>query len=866
MSGFWRFTNNYGSRVSTILDRDDILLEDLLDERDTIPELLASNVKLTEYLRQDEVLEALVSFIVEDDDYQRKEALGNSRQGVSDSEKQSSTVENGDISSIPSDDKNNDKPQETNTDKNSTTNGNITNGDDKEVVYHTDDDNKDDDDEDDEDDDDDDDTEIESESEIHTRRAQVAAEILSVDVWSITDTFMENTELLQRLWNVLDKPAPLPIFSATYFMKINEHLLDMKTPEMIQFILNEPNLVERFVRHIETPPLMDFMLKVISTDKPDSSTGVIEVLKTQNLISSLISFLSPEISSSIQSAASDFLKAFITISANNAENTTIGPNELSRELVSEKIVRMLLDNMVKGGTGLSNGVGIVIEIIRKNNSDYDPVPVVYVSLESHPPSPKDPIYLGTLVRIFSDAIPMFTRMLKIDNEKTLETPFGEIEPLGFERFKICELIAELIHCSNMSLLNEKRGEDIVKERDQVREVLILKQNELRDDEVFNEDEIIINEIEKLDLNRPDIEQQKEIDNEDSEIQIIQDETSIRENPVVGDLLKISLFDNEIIITILKMFFKFPWNNFLHNVVFDIVQQILNAHMDVGFNKFLAIDLFDRCQITNLIIHGHNDCLKYEQDNRLRLGYMGHLTLIAEEVVKFTSLNIHHTNAKSIIIDDAIEKEDWIHYVDDILVDIRNKYNSVLGSDGKQMNEHDMELFQKYYGSYEDEEEEDDEEDDDLINDEQNNKERNNNDDDQDDVDEEILNDDQDDDKYFDSDEEFRMNNDTTNDDMGNIHDHNGDYDNDDEISWSNQSDVVDSEIGGHPYHEMSAGGLDDGLIGDVDVDEEDFDDLDHLEDDYEDPNDDGMSYRKANHPLYQADGSLRSTSNENLES
>lgn len=815
MSGFWRFTNNYGSRVSTILDSADVSLEDLLDERDTIPELLGSNVKLTEYLRQDSVLGALVDFIVADDAYQRREALetAEAQKGTSsdaeacdidveanpsvDSENQGGTLGNSGTEEKAS----NTQPDEPETDASS--------------------------------DDDADDTEdaadVETEAEIHTRRAQVAAEILSVDVWSITDTFMESTDLLRRLWAVLDTPAPLPIFSATYFMKINEHLLDMKTPEMIQFILSEPNLVERFVRHIETPPLMDFMLKVISTDKPDSSTGVIEVLKEQKLIASLIGFLSPETPSSVQSAASDFLKAFITISANNAENTTIGPNELSRELVSEPIVQMLLDNMIKGGTGLSNGVGIVIEIIRKNNSDYDPVPVVYVSLESHPPSSKDPIYLGTLVRIFSEAIPVFTKMLEVDNEKTLATPFGKIEPLGFERFKICELVAELIHCSNMSLLNEKRGEAIVRERDQVREILIQKHAALKDED--NEEESIIAEIEKLDLNRPDIEQQREIDNEEGELGD-QTEEAIRAAPVVGDLLKISLFDNKIIVRILDMFFKFPWNNFLHNVVFDIVQQILNAHMDVGFNKFLAVDLFDRCHITDLIVDGHNSCLKYEEENGLRLGYMGHLTLIAEEVVKFTSLDAHHTCERAVVIDEAIANAEWTHYVDDILVDIRNKYNSVLGSDGKQMNEHDMELFQKYYGSYEEEEEEDEEDDE-----EDEGRHNDNNDEDDDE------------DRYFDSD--------SGEEGTEPIEELEGlgassaleplDSDASDDIAWTTPADVVDSEMGGHPYHEMSAGGLDDEL-GDAIVDE-DFED-------YEDPNDDGMSYRRANHPLYQADGSL----------
>jgi hypothetical protein len=39
----------------------------------------------------------------------------------------------------------------------------------------------------------------------------------------------------------------------------------------------------------------------------------------------------------------------------------------------------------------------------------------------------------------------------------MKTSIGEQMPLGFERLKICELFAELLHCSNMSNLNA--GED-----------------------------------------------------------------------------------------------------------------------------------------------------------------------------------------------------------------------------------------------------------------------------------------------------------------------------------------------------------------------------------------------------------------------
>ena len=133
------------------------------------------------------------------------------------------------------------------------------------------------------------------------------------------------------------------------------------------------------------------------------------------------------------------------------------------------MVEKLIKIMLKGGTSLSNAVGIIIEIIRKNNSDYDFVQVMYTTLKTHPPHDRDPIHLIHLIKSFAEHMPDFSRLLNEISLPALETTFGEIEPLGFERFKICELIAELLHCSNMSLLNEANGEAVVKERDEARE-------------------------------------------------------------------------------------------------------------------------------------------------------------------------------------------------------------------------------------------------------------------------------------------------------------------------------------------------------------------------------------------------------------
>ncbi|EGW29852.1 uncharacterized protein SPAPADRAFT_157951 [Spathaspora passalidarum NRRL Y-27907] len=678
MSGsFWKFTNGFTSlsNISTLLEnhatsQDEkpnvsesytVLLK-LLDENDLLQELLSNNPMLLEFLRNDVIVGMLVDLVInegvidapEDTDLISKETADTTTSeastGKEESEKESEKES----------DKESEKSDEAETETDAET--------DKESESEK-----------------SEESDSESESEDlneetpedrANRRATIASEILSADVWSLTDTVMESTANLNSLWSILDTKEPLSINVSTYFMKIMEHLLDMKCDDMISYLIeNQPNLVEKFINHLSNPPLMDFLLKLISTDKPDNATGIIEYLQSQNLITHLINSLDidpnidPEQVIINQSSAGDFLKALITISANSTtDNSTIGPNELTRELVSPEQMQRLCDIMLKGGYALANGVGIIIEIIRKNNSDYDILPILYISLESHPPTGRDPIYLGHLLRVFGEQIPQFNKLLIKDySNLKLKTPFGEIEPLGFERFKICELIAELLHCSNMALLNDNRGFDIVSRRDAVRN----KMKEY-DPISFKYNEIIV--LPDMD---PEPEAPVEEDEEAPHANANLSEAELRADPVVGDLVKISVFDTQIISNILSMFFRFPWNNFLHNVVFDIVQQVLNGSMDIGFNKFLAIDLFVNGDIINKITEGQKLCQDYElTHNGLRLGFMGHLTLIAEEVVKF--IQLYPGDSLSVLINEKIDNEVWESYVNNVLYDTREKYNAILG--------------------------------------------------------------------------------------------------------------------------------------------------------------------------------------------
>lgn len=308
-------------------------------------------------------------------------------------------------------------------------------------------------------------------------------------------------------------------------------------------------------------------------------------------------------------------------------------------------------------------------------------------------------------------------------------------------------------------------------------------------------------------NKPSLEIQSEPDSDADttlEIQYDEHETQIRKNPVVGDQLKIALADNQVILVILNMFFCFPWNNFLHNVVFDIVQQILNGSMDIGYNKYLAIDLFGRGEINKLIIEGQQKCEDYEQTNGLRLGYMGHLTLIAEEVVKFTAL--YPPNTIHQIVYDAVSTPEWTVYVTETLVDTREKYNALLG------------------GSVEDEGGDETTEDnitpgevDDDYNTTGNNRSLDSHEEDDEEGDNNRGNNESDD---VEGDQFSRyMSQQLTNDLPDKFGSSDEDEEDDDLVGWNNQQ---------YSPHQMP-------------VDDDD---------DYVDPNDDGQSYTKKDHPLY----------------
>ncbi|KAF7618906.1 SIT4 phosphatase-associated protein-domain-containing protein [Aspergillus flavus] len=823
---FWRF-GGYASisSIDTLLDKPDVSLEELLDESELIQELKQHNTKLIEYLRDDNVLKRLMDHVT--------------------------------APSLVNDDDDEDDVNDTNGNKDTTTEEEKRGDPLKDIL---------------------DPEDLERAEKERLKRAYVACEILSAEVWSILDSIMLNPDHLRDFWGFLRRSPPLDSLQASYFTKVNETLFDRKTSEMLDFLKSLEGIIPAILQHIDNPMVMDLLLKIISLEKVEGGQGIVDWLKTQDLIPKLLSFLSSDWPASVQTSAGDFLKAIITISANATQNdqTCIGPNSLTRQLVSKPCVESLIKAMLQGGNPLTVGVGIVIEVIRKNNSDYDPDTI---NSPDSLPTTYDPIYLGNLLRIFAKHIPDFMKLIQSskhtvkDGEKLKSVDRGKlssawgakIEPLGFDRFKTCELMAELLHCSNMALLNQPGSEEYVQQRDAEREKLLREGafNANREEtsafdgndstvdfvngsmvgygspedsrvfEVANTGEDGFEDVsssgvladkekdtaESKDTSGQEVqsqripsselqgsapaeeqgsgvpvhkdEDQKDATNdetmqthppssdpmsptalgitdrvrevtldtnqtandnrsstdaaprespvalEDNQEQETTPTSSVSESvppplfaskqqnqqpgsqnpetagkardassptnsaaevqttegeprkqlhpdiqldpngqPVVGDYLKLMFVENRVVPTILGFFFRFPWNNFLHNVVYDVIQQVFNGPMERGYNRVLAVDVFETGRITQEIVEGQKRSDETQRTKQIRLGYMGHLTLIAEEVVKFSER--HPPELLSPTVMENVLNPEWIDYVEQTLSETRERDNAILG--------------------------------------------------------------------------------------------------------------------------------------------------------------------------------------------
>ena len=87
-------------------------------------------------------------------------------------------------------------------------------------------------------------------------------------------------------------------------------------------------------------------------------------------------------------------------------------------------------------------------------------------------------------------------------------------------------------------------------------------------------------------------------------------------------------------------------------------------------------LASKQDVTQRVLDGQAESDKSQKEKGMRLGYMGHLTLIAEEVCKFVEKYPNDVLGEQIV--ERTTRSEWTSYIEGTLSETRDKDNAVLG--------------------------------------------------------------------------------------------------------------------------------------------------------------------------------------------
>jgi serine/threonine-protein phosphatase 6 regulatory subunit 3 len=99
------------------------------------------------------------------------------------------------------------------------------------------------------------------------------------------------------------------------------------------------------------------------------------------------------------------------------------------------------------------------------------------------------------------------------------------------------------------------------------------------------------------------------------------------------LLQQAFIQNNILSSVFNLFFQYPWNNFLHAAIENLIETILQCD-----NQELKLQLFTKYRLTDRLIEATELNEQESTKKTGRLGYMGHITNICLLIDKFAEVN------------------------------------------------------------------------------------------------------------------------------------------------------------------------------------------------------------------------------------
>jgi serine/threonine-protein phosphatase 6 regulatory subunit 3 len=288
-------------------------------------------------------------------------------------------------------------------------------------------------------------------------------------VEAIFNALLEDEELLDLLFSLLDADPPLSCKTAGYFGRVVGQLLLRKTNEMMQYLSNHDGLLDKLARHLEVTSIADVVKRLAGAD--EQSSMVFLPMHTQwlvetSLLDMLLERLGPGWSGDAVTNAADVLTAIAHTQ----------PSALSAKLMQPASIAALLGRALEpGGQVIVPALEVCSALLRPHRALAAADAVVYppgtgppgamgggamgggMGGEAEGEAPGEPPSeaeeqrraraeaLGAMLAYLPELVAFLRARRDGGDDLTQETPYGLLAPpLGRARLKVVELLAVLL--------------------------------------------------------------------------------------------------------------------------------------------------------------------------------------------------------------------------------------------------------------------------------------------------------------------------------------------------------------------------------------------------------------------------------------
>ncbi|EPZ34588.1 SIT4 phosphatase-associated protein family domain-containing protein [Rozella allomycis CSF55] len=138
-------------------------------------------------------------------------------------------------------------------------------------------------------------------------------------------------------------------------------------------------------------------------------------------------------------------------------------------------------------------------------------------------------------------------------------------------------------------------------------------------------------------------------------------------------INLAMIENKVLFSCLDLFFEFQWNNFLHSTVCDMLINVFGGPPES--NKELILSVFRDAKISQRIVYAQklNDAT-VAKPRGLRLGYMGQVTIIVDEILKLLEEQPEYKD----LLAEYIKDDDWQEFINKAYHETKQRDSQPLG--------------------------------------------------------------------------------------------------------------------------------------------------------------------------------------------